>query len=448
MESKIRHYIQQQNLLIPGESVLVGLSGGADSIALTIVLKNLGYKVSAAHCNFHLRGEESDRDECFVRQFCLDNEINLSVTHFDTKNYANKMKISLEMAARELRYNYFRDVMKSTKIAHLAIAHHQNDQVETVLLNLIRGTGIHGIRGMLPKNGDVIRPLLCVTREEILYYLKENNYSFVDDSTNFSTDFTRNKIRLELVPYLKKLNPSIISGINNTASVLSEVEEIYNDKIQDLQKELILTKDYVLGQTPLLIKRTRESVKSVKMKSFWHEILLPYGFNNSQIQSLVDLGVTICGREFYSAKWILYIDRETITLKEKHAIVESSTTISNTDRYILFNEVKIQIDTFLIKYYPVLEKESYIGLFDADKVEFPLLLRFVQMGDYFKPFGMNGKKLVSDFLTNLKIPIWEKKEQLVLCSANGDIIWVLGRRISANYAISDQTQRILRLELC
>lgn len=447
MESKIQTFIKLHNLLEQDKPVLAGISGGADSVALALVLKQLGYALTAVHCNFHLRGEESDRDELFVRDFCQQQEIPLYVKDFQTEEYAKEKKISIEMAARELRYAYFHELMKSTKISVLAVAHHQNDQAETLLINLIRGTGIHGLRGMLPKNGETVRPMLCVTREEILDYLAEKGQEFVTDSTNLSTDYTRNKIRLELLPYLKTLNPSIISTLNHTALNLSEAENLYNRQMRTEIQNLILSDSYTLGETPLLLKRADSSMKSAEMKPVWHEILFPYGFTETQVENILSLNVTDCGKAFYVNNWELIVDRDEVILRKRNEEDFEDILIYDTDVYATFLEVKVNIDILQRKYYPVIEKESRVALLDYDKLTFPLQIRKVQAGDKFVPLGMKGKKLISDFLTDQKAKSWEKKDQLVLCDAQGEILWVIGRRISGKYAISDKTQKIYRMEL-
>lgn len=447
MESKIQKFIKLHNLLEQDKPVLAGISGGADSVALALVLKQLGYALAAVHCNFHLRGEESERDEQFVRDFCLQQDIPLYVKDFQTEEYAKEKKISIEMAARELRYAYFHELMKSTKISVLAVAHHQNDQAETLLINLIRGTGIHGLRGMLPKNGETVRPMLCVTREEILDYLAEKGQEFVTDSTNLSTDYTRNKIRLELLPYLKTLNPSIISTLNHTALNLSEAENLYNRQVCAEIQNLILSDSYTLGETPLLLKRLNNPMKSAEMKPVWHEILFPYGFTETQVENILSLNITDCGKVFYANNWELIVDRDEVILRKKNEEDFEDILIYDTDVYATFLEVKVNIDIHKRKYYPVIEKESRVALLDYDKLTFPLQIRKVQAGDKFVPLGMKGKKLISDFLTDQKAKSWEKKDQLILCDAQGEILWVIGRRISGKYAISDKTQKIYRMEL-
>ena len=231
LKRKVRQFIEHQELLQKGDRILVALSGGADSVALLRVLLQLGYTCEAAHCNFHLRGEESNRDETFVRNLCQQLNIQLHVQHFDTTSYAKANGISIEMAARNLRYNWFEELRQETGCQWIAVAHHQDDSIETFLLNLIRGTGIKGLRGIQPKNGYVVRPLLCVNREEILDYLQHLGQPFVNDSTNQQHDYTRNKIRLDLLPLLETINPSIRESLLQTANHLNEVHLIYNKSV-------------------------------------------------------------------------------------------------------------------------------------------------------------------------------------------------------------------------
>ena len=232
LKRKVRQYIERLKLLKSGDKTLVALSGGADSVALLRVLLELGYACETAHCNFHLRGEESDRDEAFVKDLCDKLKITLHIQHFDTLREAEEKGISVEMAARELRYSWFEELRKQTGCEQIAVAHHQDDSIETFLLNIIRGTGIKGLRGIQPKNGLVIRPLLCVSHEEILDYLKYLKQPFVTDSTNLQPDYTRNKIRLELLPMLESINPSVRQSILQTSGHLNEAYLIYNSEIE------------------------------------------------------------------------------------------------------------------------------------------------------------------------------------------------------------------------
>ena len=241
MIHKVENYIARHRLLTPGAKVLVALSGGADSVALLIALMKLGYRCEAVHCNFHLRGAESDRDEHFVQELCDSKGIRLNVTHFDTTAYAKENGISIEMAARELRYKLFEELRASSGAEAIAVAHHRDDSAETMLLNLIRGTGIKGLRGIRPKNGYIVRPLLCVGRTDILEYLKWRGEEYVTDSSNLTCDYTRNKIRLELIPLMAQINPSILETLAATASRVGECETIYSKAIE----EAIVARDIV-----------------------------------------------------------------------------------------------------------------------------------------------------------------------------------------------------------
>ena len=226
-KERVARYISQKKLFMPADKILVALSGGADSVALLCLLQTLGYECEAAHCNFHLRGEESDRDETFVRQLCTKRQVPLHTVHFDTLRTAEERHISIEMAARELRYEWFEKIRTKSNANVIAVAHHQDDSVETLLLNLIRGTGINGLRGIRSKNGHIVRPLLCLDRNEIINYLNRIGQDYVTDSTNLQDEYTRNKIRLNLLPMMQEINPSVKESILNTAEHLNEASAIY-----------------------------------------------------------------------------------------------------------------------------------------------------------------------------------------------------------------------------
>ena len=230
---KVVQYIERHKLFSPDDKILVALSGGADSVALLRLLLSLGYTCEAAHCNFHLRGAESDRDEHFVRQLCLEHRVTLHTVHFNTEQEAKERHISIEMAARELRYAWFEKTREACSAAVIAVAHHQDDSVETLLLNLIRGTGINGLRGIRPRNGHIVRPLLCLDRKEIVGYLESIGQAYVTDSTNLQDEYTRNKIRLNLLPMMQEINPSVKESILKTAEHLDDAASIYNIGIEE-----------------------------------------------------------------------------------------------------------------------------------------------------------------------------------------------------------------------
>ena len=416
LKRKVRQFIEREELLEKGNKTLVALSGGADSVALLRVLLQLGYPCEAAHCNFHLRGEESNRDEAFVRTLCEELQVALHVQHFDTQATAESKGISIEMAARELRYDWFEELRQATVCHAIAVAHHQDDSVETFLLNLIRGTGIKGLQGIRPKNGAIVRPLLCVNRQEILDYLQHLGQAYVTDSTNLQTDYTRNKIRLELLPLLSSINPSINEGLLQTASHLNEVLHIYNKSIAD---GLARVKDNQGINIDLLLQEPSP-------QCLLYEAVAPLGFNASQVNDMMEALHGQSGKVFESKDWRIVKDRT----------------------HLLIEEMKVPTPPVLeqeeLPYTPyfIIPKDKNTACLDADKLKGELHVRLCQPGDWFIPFGMKGKKLVSDFLTDQKKSVSEKAQQHVLCSGN-EVVWVIGGRIDNRFRVDEDTKRVV-----
>ena len=427
MKQKISDYISKHSLLSRDALHLVALSGGADSVALLRILRDLDYKIEAAHCNFHLRGAESDRDEAFVRQLCDSLGIKLHLIHFDTETYASVHQVSIEMAARELRYGFFRSLCKDIGAETVCVAHHRDDAVETFLMNLLRGSGIHGLTGIRPKNGPIVRPLLCVGRQDILDYLHSIGQDYVTDSTNLESIVLRNKLRLQVLPLLKQLNPKAVENIDKTANYLREAEKVYNAYFAGNPDRIPL--DEILQQP--------------SPECFLHEWLSPYGFNASQIAQILDALTGESGREFLSATHTLLIDRSQLVLEPKQTEIKPL-RIPEAGNYrfspeILFS-VKLTDDISI-------SKSEECATLDAANIQFPLTVRQVASGDAFCPFGMEGRKLVSDFLTDRKISLLEKRRQLVITAANGDIIWLVGQRTDHRYRITASTRQVLSITL-
>ena len=425
-KKRIQHYIEENNLFVLNDKVLVALSGGADSVALLRVLIDLGYTCECAHCNFHLRGEESDRDEQFVRSLCQKHQIPLHVKHFETESYAKEKQISIEMAARELRYAWFEELRKETKANVIAVAHHRDDSVETFLLNLIRGTGINGLKGIQAKNGCIVRPLLETSREDILDYLNYLKQDYVTDSTNLQDEYMRNKIRLNLLPLMKEMNPSIMESIQDTAQKLSEAANIYNQNRKEILKTSVQTKNegYILPIQTVLVDSAPLSLL--------HEWLGKYQFNSSQIKDIYQcLKQKQSGKRFISNEWELLRDRESLILR--HSQEEA-------------NIPEISSETIEINNDFVLVKDKHVAYMDADKVTLPLEIRKWKKGDKFVPFGMKGKKNVSDYLTDKKFSLFQKENQYVACS-DGKIVWLIGERTDDRFKITEKTQRALILKI-
>ena len=313
---QIAKFIASERLLSHDARVLVALSGGADSVALFCVLKQLGYALSAVHCNFHLRGAESDRDETFVRDLCRKEHVPLEVVHFDTIAYAARHKMSIEMAARELRYEAFETLRREQGAEAIAVAHHRDDSVETLLLNLIRGTGINGLKGIRPRNGYVIRPLLAVSRQDITDYLERIGQAYVTDSTNLHDDYTRNKVRLNILPLMEQINPSVKDSLTETAARLNEVAILYN-KVMKAETQCISTH---LPDGTLHIDQTKWQASDTP-KSLLYELLSPYGFRPAQIDDICLSARHTPGRRFRSATHEVLSDRvNASTLKEPEEI--------------------------------------------------------------------------------------------------------------------------------
>ncbi|MBR5612359.1 MAG: tRNA lysidine(34) synthetase TilS [Bacteroidaceae bacterium] len=425
-KKRIQHFIEERNLFALNDKVLVALSGGADSVALFHVLIDLGYKCECAHCNFHLRGEESNRDENFVRALCNEIHIPLHIKHFDTESYAKEKQISIEMAARELRYDWFEELRKETGASVIAVAHHRDDSVETFLLNLIRGTGINGLKGIQAKNRYIVRPLMETSREDILNYLDYLKQDYVTDSTNLQDEYLRNKIRLNLLPIMKEMNPSIMESIQETSQKLSEVANIYNqNRKENLKTSIQTTKE---GDT-LHIQTILEDSAPL---SLLHEWLSPAGFNPSQIKDIhQSLKKEQSGKQFISNEWKLLRDREHLILQHKK---------------IEENVPEISIETMEINNDFILLKDKNIACLDADKVVLPLEIRKWKKGDKFVPFGMKGQKKVSDYLTDKKYSLFQKEKQYVACS-EGKIVWLIGERTDDRFKITEKSKRAVILKI-
>lgn len=421
-KEKIRKYIEDKRLISWGSKVLVALSGGTDSVALLRVLLQLGYHCEAAHCNFHLRGDESDRDELFVRRLCDELHVELHVTHFATEDYAQAKGLSIEMAARELRYNWFEELRVSVGADVIAVAHHLDDSVETFLLNLSRGTGINGLKGIPIKNGYIVRPLLEVSREEIKNYLGLLRQDYVTDSTNLEDVYMRNKIRLDIIPLFRLINPSFCESVADTSKRLAEVAAVYQQAMAESIRRVCVSSLAVD-----IAKLTHEISPSCVL----YEWLSPYGFNAAQIQDILRSLDGESGRLFYAKDWQLLRDRKLLLLRKKGEEKPMPSLIIE----------RVHKDSA----YQIV-KNCQIACIDADKVKSPLLLRKWKSGDIFIPYGMKGSKKVRDYLRDRKFTLYEKEDQLVV-ECNGKIVWLVNERVDQRFAVTDETHEVLQLTL-
>lgn len=441
---RVEEFIKKHQLLADDARVLVTLSGGADSVALLRLLLRLGYRCHAVHCNFHLRGEESDRDERFVTALCHTLGVECEVVHFDTLGYAAEHKVSVEMAARELRYAEFERLRQAHGLDVIAVAHHQDDAVETLLLNLIRGAGINGLTGMKVKNGNVVRPLLCLTRDEVIDYLSHIGQPYVTDSTNLTDAYSRNKVRLNLLPLMQQINPAAKDNIMQAALHLGEAATIYNKVIEETKTRLVTT--HAEGIDIEIAALLDTEVPQTHL----FEIVHPYGFNSAQVADIFRSLTAEAGRLFESADYTLLRDRTHLLLRRNNP---------EGDNYQLsilhsqLNEGLVQLPDGTQLIVTTIEpdatwsvpKRSDVLCLDLAHINQPLTLRHPRQGDRFSPFGMRGSKLLSDLYTDLKLPHTEKAKQWVLCHGE-DIVWAVGLRGSERYRLKKTPKRVLCIE--
>lgn len=437
---KLSKFIASHKLMECNGKYLVALSGGADSVALSLALRELGFDVVAAHCNFHLRGDESDRDEMFCRRFCERNGIKLHVTHFDTEGFAKLRKISIEMAARHLRYAYFKQLAEDIGASAVCVAHHQDDSVETVLLNLIRGTGIHGLTGIKPKNGGIVRPLLCVTRNEIETVLAEVGQDFVTDSTNLVDDVVRNKIRLDILPLMKEINPSVSDSIAKTASRVADVADALDDVVGSVAS--VLVEEKAKGA---VVIHTDRLMTGPAPEYVLFRLLKGYSFVPSQIEQIYASVSTGSGRVFVSSTHRLLIDRDCIVVEPLAESGRRPMLVPECGVYVYDDSMKLRFERVERDSGFKVSADKCFCFADASVVKFPLTVRTVEVGDRFVPFGMKGSKLVSDYLTDRKFNLFDKQRQLVVADAHGRIVWLVNQRPDERYRITDTTETVLKI---
>ena len=435
-QAKVERFIQRHGLLTGKRLVLVGLSGGADSVALLGVLVRLGYPCRALHCNFHLRGAESDRDEAFARQFADSLGVPFLKVDFDTRGYAAIHQESIEMAARSLRYRWFEEQRQAFDAEAIAVAHHRDDSVETLLMNLLRGSGIRGLGGIRPRNGQVVRPLLAVSRAEIEEWLRVQGWDYVTDSSNLSDAYTRNFIRLRVLPLLEQLNPAARETIARSAAHLSAAEQLYAYTVEEARKAVFITADSLSIEALM---------RYPSPETLLYEWLRPLGFSRIVVGELFESLTGLSGKQFYSATHQVLKDRDRLyiaPLQEPSAWQPIEIPVATgelTQPLHLSFQLMERTSDFQ------LERASDAAYFDAEKLPGRLTLRLPQTGDWFVPFGMRGRKKLSDFFADQKMNRWEKLRQPLLC-AGESIGWVVGRRADDRFRVGEETKMIFSVK--
>ena len=426
---KVAKFIESHHILSPNEAYLVAVSGGADSVVLLRVMLELGYRCTVAHCNFHLRGEESVRDEHFVTALCRDLGVECIVTHFDVPAYEREHGVSTEMACRELRYAWFRELMREHSLDAVVVAHHSDDNVETLFLNLMRGSGIAGLTAMRPVSGDVRRPLLGVSRCEIEAFAAVIGQPFVTDSTNLESIVKRNRLRNIVIPELLRQFPDAQSGILRTIDNVQQCNSLYRQYINELKQACCSTDgDIVRVNLATLGDRVGENIHTALF-----EIIRDYGFNSAQVHEMLAAST---GSRFISGSHVVVINRDCIDIAPP-AVEEEVPAIEEVVHIMIRDATGFSPRS--------LDGKTAV-CFDTSILNAKLELRHWQQGDRFRPFGMKGSRLVSDIFSDLKLSEQQKRRVLLL-TADGDIVWILGIRSGALYSMTASTKRILVLTL-
>ncbi len=462
MLKEFKNFVEKNNLIEKGDKILLALSGGIDSMVLAKLLILYSQRTSStvnsqsqchlsfAHCNFHLRGDDSNRDEKFVTEFAEENKIPIYIQHFDTESYAKENSLSIEMAARELRYSWFEELKDINNFTKVALAHHGDDQIETFLINMLRGSGIKGLKGMKPQNDFYIRPLLFSNRSQIEAFAKENNIQWVEDYTNNETIYLRNKIRHQIIPIFDEIKENARNSMNFSIDCLSSENDLYRSLIEEkLSMIENVNRDYRFVDSIHFLKNKEG-------KQLLFEWVRKYGFNYAQSESMYEAMMNgKSGVVFYNDNGQQTTDNSLIASVQKDRIEIFKNRFDD-------DEFQIQIDSQILRFsdsqilrFSVLKKDedfklikdSPVAQFDMDKIAFPLKLRRWKKGDRFRPLGMKGSKLLSDFFNDLGFSTYQKQKVWIMEDANGLILWVVGYRISDKVKISDSTEVIFQCDL-
>ncbi|QIA08671.1 tRNA lysidine(34) synthetase TilS [Draconibacterium halophilum] len=430
--------IKEKQLIKPGQKVLLAVSGGIDSMVMLHLFEHSEFEYGIAHCNFSLRGAESDDDEAFVHEKVEQHGTPAYFETFDTTDYANLKGISIEMAARELRYEFFERIRKQYEYDLIVTAHHQDDLIETFFLNLSRKTGIKGLTGIKEKKGKLIRPLLFASRQDIEKYATQNYIAYREDSSNNEVVYQRNFLRHKILPLFSELNPAFNKNFMASVENLKAAYDVYAAAVgSEINEILTEEKDQLL----ISISALQQSVHS---KTVLLEILSGYGFNASVVDAVCQSLNNVSGKQFFSKTHRLVKDRDALFLSELKNDEDRFYYIEKEDME-LFAPFGISIERLDVKDFVII-KDRNIACVDLDEVEFPLLMRKWQQGDYFQPLGMTGFKKVSDFFIDQKIPLHEKENTWLLCSGK-KIVWIMGHRLDNRFKVTSSTKQVLKIEI-
>lgn len=437
---QFQQYIKEENLFRPKDKLLLAVSGGVDSVVLCELCKQAGYDFVIAHCNFQLRGAESNRDEKFVKEFAKRYDAELVVKRFDTKKYATDNKLSIQVAARELRYEWFQEIIQDSafNIQYILTAHHANDNIETMLMNFFKGTGINGLKAILPKQAKIARPLLFAGKEEIISFAKEHKLEFVEDSSNASDKYTRNYFRNKLIPGIKEVFPQVEENLLNNLQRFREAEQLYQQAIDQHKKKLLEQRGNEI-HIPVL-----KLLKAQPLHSIVYEIIKDFGFTAHQADDCIALLKSETGKYIQSPSYRIIRNRAWIIISPNET-TEANNVLIEREGDIDFIEGKLEIKKIQTSNLRPQTSHQTAQL-DAEKINFPIFLRKWKQGDYFYPLGMNKKKKLSRFFIDQKLSLTQKEKAWVM-EMNKKIVWVVGMRIDDRFKITDATKEILQITL-
>lgn len=433
MLTKFQHHLENNFPHLKGKKLLLATSGGIDSMVLVHLFHQLKYQIGIAHCNFNLRGNESNEDENFVKQFAQENQIPFHTISFQTVDYANENKLSIQLAARKLRYEWFEQVLTNENYDYILTAHHLDDQVETFLINFTRGTGLEGLTGIPSQNDNIIRPLLPFSREEIESLAQDKNILWREDSSNSSNKYLRNKLRHDVIPILKALNPSFLNSFQNTLRHLSQSNDLLNEVSNEVYKKVIVTNKGVIEiDLPKLLEYKN-------YKGYLYQWLKKYDFTSWV--DIYDLVHAQSGKQVFSETHVVLKDRERLLVFPKVEEVIQEYFLNKNEKTL-----KVPLNISLCKVDDISNTTNNIIFVDEDKIQFPLVIRKKQEGDSFQPSGMEGKKKLSKYFKDEKYSLIDKEKQWILAS-NNSIVWVIGKRADQRFLANKTTHNILKIEI-
>lgn len=437
----VQQILKDEKLL--DKKVIVAVSGGLDSMVLAAILLELNVEFALAHCNFHLRADESNADEAFVADWAKDNNIPLFIQHFDTNKILEEEGGNLQEVARSLRYNWFEQLRIDNDYDYIATAHHADDSIETLLMNFFKGTGIKGLHGILLKQGNVIRPLIKLTRDQINNYASDQKISWREDSSNRKLDYTRNKIRHQLMPVLKDIFPNVAANLQGNIERLKDAGTIYDVQIEKLTKKLMEQR----GSEYYIPVRKLKNIQP--LSTIIYEILKPFNFLPSQTQQVLQLLQAETGKYVSSSTHRIIRNRELLiiaaqrTEEASFVLVEEQEIEAGNEKNIGHFKLKFEAQTFdgdIIN----LPQANTIAAIDYTELTFPLIIRPWKQGDYFYPLGMKKKKKIARFLIGQKIPLHEK-ERIWVVESDKRIVWVIGQRLDDRFKIKPHTKKLLKI---